>query len=136
MNKKKFAVSLLLSAIVLGTTSMPSYAGIGTAVAEHIIKHFIKDAGLNVLDGIANAGLIELEPYEGVYTNVIMNDRDFKLQDSSLLIFPIMDVTNTSYGVVTAARDYFEILGRATVINYSNLKVNPNSTQDIHLKKR
>lgn len=84
---------------------------------------------------LATTGLIELEPYEGAYTNKIITDRDFKLHDSSLLVFPIIDATNTSFGGVTASRDFFNVIGRATVVNYSNLKVNPNTTQNITLRK-
>lgn len=135
MNKKKFVVNLLLSAVVLGVTSMPSYAGLGTLLAEHLVEHFIEEAGLDVLNMFATAGLIELEPYEGAYTNVIITERDYKLHDSSLLVFPIMDVTNTSFGGVSAARDFFNVMGRATVVNYSNLKVNPNTSQNITLRK-
>lgn len=82
-----------------------------------------------------SAGLVELEPYQGAYANKIMNQLDYKLHDSSLLVLPIIDATNTSFGGVSSSRDFFNVMGRATVVNYSNLKVNPNTSQDITLRK-
>lgn len=135
MNKKKFIVSLLLSATLLSVTSMPSYAGLGGLLAEHIVEHFIEDFGLDILDMFVSAGLVELEPYQGAYANKIMNQLDYKLHDSSLLVLPIIDATNTSFGGVSSSRDFFNVMGRATVVNYSNLKVNPNTSQNITLRK-
>lgn len=135
MNKKKFIVSLLLFATLLSVTSMPSYAGLGELLAEHIVEHFIEDFGLDILDMFVSAGLVELEPYQGAYANKIMNQLDYKLHDSSLLVLPIIDTTNTSFGGVSSSRDFFNVMGRATVVNYSNLKVNPNTSQDITLRK-
>lgn len=135
MNKKKFIVSILLSATLLSITSMPSYAGLGELLAEHIVEHFIEDFGLDILDMFVSAGLVELEPYQGAYANKIMNQLDYKLHDASLLVLPIIDATNTSFGGVSSSRDFFNVMGRATVVNYSNLKVNPNTSQDITLRK-
>ncbi len=114
---------------------MPSYAGLGELLAEHIVEHFIEDFGLDILDMFVSAGLVELEPYQGAYANKIMNQLDYKLHDSSLLVLPIIDTTNTSFGGVSSSRDFFNVMGRATVVNYSNLKVNPNTSQDITLRK-
>lgn len=132
---KKFFVGFLLSVMLLFPTAMPSSAGLGSLFVEHLIEHYIEEFGLDILDMFVSAGLIELEPYQGAYANKIITERDYKLHDSSFLVLPIIDVTNTSMGGVSSTRDFFNVMGRATVINYSNLKVNPNTTQDITLRK-